>query len=78
MNRRTVYTMIGAVAFLIVGVIVGFFIGTSLGGNYFPDFEFLGGRGYEAVGYLGMIIGGLVGVFVGAILGKRMGNKKKV
>lgn len=54
---------------LVLGVVlalIGLFVGTNIGGNYFPDFEFLGGRGYEATGYLGGIIGALLGLLIGA------------
>ena len=44
---------------LIVGAGVGFVIGATYGGNYAVEFEFAGGRGYEATGPLGAIIGAL-------------------
>jgi hypothetical protein len=42
---------------LIVGAGVGWVIGATYGGNYAVDFEFAGGRGYEATGPLGAMIG---------------------
>ena len=31
----------------------------NIGGNHLSEFEFMGGRGYEAVGYLGALVGAL-------------------
>lgn len=58
-------------AFAVVLGLIGLFIGTNIGGNYFPNFEFFGGKGYEATGYLGALIGALLGLFLGVLLGKR-------
>lgn len=44
--------------------IIGLFIGANIGGNFFPNFEFMGGRGYEATGYLGALIGALIGLLL--------------
>jgi hypothetical protein len=47
----------GAVVCGILGLIGGAYIG----GNYAQDFTFIGGRGYEAAGPLGLIIGAITG-----------------
>ena len=60
--------MIKGVLIILLGLILGLFIGTNVGGNYFPDFEFLGGRGYEATGYLGAIIGGILALIASFVL----------
>ena len=39
------------------GAVLGLMVGAMLGGNLFPQFEFAGVRGYEAVGDLGALIG---------------------
>ena len=43
-------------------------LGMTIGGNYFVDFEFLGGRGYEATGTLGFMIGIVLGVILSVII----------
>jgi hypothetical protein len=54
----------GGVALL--GMVVGGYSGMTYAGNFAPNFEFLGLRGYEAGGSLGalagLVVGGLVGV----------------
>lgn len=49
----------------------------NLGGNYFTEFEFMSGRGYEAVGYLGAILGAAVGMLLGVLLGIQLSDKKE-
>ena len=61
-------TLVKGVAIIIIGLLLGLWIGINVGGNYFPDFEFLGGRGYEATGYLGAIIGGVLALIVSLAL----------
>jgi hypothetical protein len=60
--------LIGAGIGFVVGGIAGFFIG----GEIFPDFEWGGYRGYEAVpalsGPIGAVLGGAIGAGI-AILG---------
>ena len=46
---------------IIVCGILGFMVGTYVGGNYAQDFTFLGVRGYEAAGLVGLIIGAITG-----------------
>lgn len=47
----------------------------NIGGNYFAEFEFMGGRGYEAVGYLGAITGAAIGMLLGVLLGIKLSGK---
>lgn len=61
-------TMVKGIFIIVLGLILGLWIGTNVGGNYFPDFEFLGGQGYEATGYLGSIIGGLLALILSLTL----------
>jgi hypothetical protein len=53
---------IGGVAAL-VGMVAGSCAGAIYAGNHAPDFEFLGGRRYEA----GIALGGLAGLALGLI-----------
>ena len=53
----------------------GININVNIGGNYFTDFQFMGGRGYEAVGYLGAIIGTIIGMLLGILLGIKLSGK---
>jgi hypothetical protein len=73
--RGTLGGIIGAVA----DIIIGLPIGMNLGGNNYEDFVFNGLRGYEAVGQIGVIMGGLLGVVCGfpltLFLVRRKGNK---
>ena len=39
MKQETLYGLLGALLLLFVGVIIGFFIGTYIGGNYYPTFQ---------------------------------------
>lgn len=77
MNRKTLLQIISVILFLILGSLTGFLIGTFLGGNYFYNFEFWGFKGYEAVGWLGIILGGALGAAVGIFLGLLATNKKQ-
>jgi len=52
---------------MVLGAVVGLFLGAHVGGNFTPDFRFLHLRGYEATGVLGL----LLGIFVGGALGAR-------
>lgn len=71
MRKKILLGLIGGLLL----AIIGFFIGMNLGGNYFASFEFLGGRGYEATGYLGAIIGAAIGLLLGVFAGAKMSNK---
>lgn len=71
MKKKLLFGLIGG--FLLS--IIGLFIGVNLGGNYFTSFEFLGGRGYEATGYLGAIVGAVIGVLLGVFVGAKISDK---
>lgn len=71
MKRKVLF---GTIGFVLLSA-VGLFVGMNIGGNYFPDFEFMGGRGYEATGYLGAIIGAVAGVLLGTLLEGKRSNK---
>lgn len=43
---------------VVLGVIAGLGIGATIGGNFFVDFEAFGVRGYEATGWIGILVGG--------------------
>lgn len=77
MNLKVFYVLIGGVLLAVIGYVIGLIIGMSIGGNYFPDFEFMSGRGYEATGYLGGIIGAIVGLLIGIWLGTKFSYKAK-
>lgn len=62
-------------SFTIILTIVAFFIGMNVGGNYYPDFEFMGGKGYEATGYLGALIGAVLGLIIGVMLSQKQNDK---
>lgn len=64
MKNKILFALIGGVLLAITGL----FIGMNIGGNYFASFEFMGGRGYEATGYLGAIIGAVIGVLIGILV----------
>ena len=53
------------VSSIIVCGILGFMVGTYIGGNYAQNFTFLDVRGYEAAGLLGLIIGAITGGVLG-------------
>jgi hypothetical protein len=68
MDRRksvTLWKCCVGILVLTIGVIVcgilGFMVGTYVGGNYAQNFMFLEIRGYEAAGLLGLIIGAIAG-----------------
>ena len=58
-----------------MGLVIGLFIGMNIGGNYFAEFEFMGGRGYEAVGYLGAITGAAICMLLGVLFGIKLSGK---
>lgn len=75
MNRKTLYGLIGGFVFCVIGIVLGFLIGTSIGGNYFPTFQLLDWTGYEATGWLGIIFGGMLGIIGGSFLGRKFASK---
>jgi hypothetical protein len=66
-SRKTVILWKSCIGILAVagGVVIcgilGFMVGTYVGGNYAQNFTFLDVRGYEAAGLLGLIIGAIAG-----------------
>lgn len=75
MRRRIFFGGIGAVIFLVIGAFIGFLLGTYVGGNYYPEFVFLTWQGYEAGGWIGMILGGVISGILGYDLGVKIANK---
>ena len=78
MSRRTLYGVAGGIIFLVIGALIGFLIGTYIGGNYYPDFELWTWRGYEAIGWIGIIVGGLLGALLGYRIGLRVAYNRGV
>ncbi len=56
--------------FVFLGMVLGTMIGINIGGNYFTSFTFLGLRGYEATGQIGMVVGGLLFAMIGFFMPK--------
>ena len=69
MKRKYIIALISGLIFLFAGAGIGFLIGTYIGGNYFPYFAFWSFQGYEATGWIGIIVGGILGAVLGTILG---------
>lgn len=76
MKHKILYGFTGGVILSIIGLVIGLFTGMNIGGNYLTGFEFMGGRGYEAVGYLGAIIGATIGLLLGVLSGVKLSDKK--
>lgn len=76
MMRKILYGILGGVVLLTIGLFLGAFIGMYIGGNYLTDFEFAGGRGYEAVGNIGAIAGAAIGALFGILLGMKLADEK--
>ena len=47
------------------------FVAVDIGGNYMTNFTFMGERGYEATGILGIMFGLPIGGILGAYLARR-------
>lgn len=77
MKQKIIYGFGGGIILSFAGFVVGLFIGMNIGGNYYPEFEFMGNTGYEATGYLGGLIGAIIGLLLGVYLGLRFQNKVK-
>ena len=71
MKRKILYGTIGALIFMIIG----FLVGTSIGGIYFSDFRLWTWVGYEATGWIGIIVGALLGAIIGIDLSNRTVRK---
>lgn len=75
MSKKTAKIIITIVSVLVLaffGMIIGLITGMDIGGNYFPDFEFMGDRGYMATGNIGLFIGLLLGALTGFLLSKKL------
>lgn len=75
MKRKILYGIGGGAILSLIGLVIGMITGLNIGGNYYTEFEFCGGRGYEAVGYLGAIMGATIGMLLGALLGVILSDK---
>jgi len=62
--------MISIFGGMVLGGGAGLFFGALLGGNLATNFEFVGLRGYEATGIVGLALGIASGGFSGARLTK--------
>ena len=76
-KRKILYGLGVGVILSVIGLVIGLITGMNIGGNHFTDFKFMGGRGYEATGYLGAIIGAAVGMLLGVLLGIKLSGKKE-
>lgn len=65
--------ILGCVFGTLVFGIIFLLIGMNLFGNYFVNATFLGGRGYEAGGNLGFLIGIVIGVVLSIFMYRRYG-----
>ena len=69
--RKWLVILLALLAGLLPGVLAGCSTGlvfALIGGNYAQHFMFLGVRGYEAMGLLGVILGAIFGAIGGGIL----------
>ena len=66
--------IIGLLVLTLFSTLLFLLIGISIGGNYFTDFEFLGGRGYEAMGNLGMFVGLILGLSASYFIYRKVGK----
>jgi hypothetical protein len=73
MSDRLVFSVIGALIGGAIGFFLGGIAGFFIGGEVFPDFEWGGYRGYEAVpilsGPIGAILGGALGAGIAVLAG---------
>jgi amino acid transporter len=60
-----------------LGMVIGTMIGMNIGGNYFTSFTFLGLRGYEATGQIGMVVGGVLFAIIGYLVIKIISKQRK-
>lgn len=65
---RKMLIILALFLFTVILSIVLTLIAMNIGGNYFTDFEFLGGRGYEATGSLGTIGGIVLGLILSILV----------
>lgn len=74
MLRKIVFLIIGSALFAIIGL----FVGINIGGNIDTSFEFMGGSGYEATGYLGALLGAILGIMLGILIDRRLSLKNEL
>ena len=68
MKKRGMPKFAAGLIGLIVGVLVGGFLGLVIGGTFlggFDIYERLGFEGYELAAYVGAVIGGMAGMVFG-------------
>ena len=68
MKKRGMSKLAAGLIGLIVGVLVGGFLGLVIGGTFlggFDIYERLGFEGYELAAYVGAVIGGMAGMVFG-------------
>lgn len=76
MRRKILSALLGGAILMVLGLVLGLIVGADIGGNYFPDFQFGGLRGYEAVSNIGALLGAAIGALLGAFLGVKMSDKR--
>lgn len=74
MIRKLIFGFIGTILLSLVGL----FIGMNIGGNVDTGFEFFGGVGYEATGYLGALLGAVIGMILGVVLASSRRRSDKI
>lgn len=77
MKREIFYGLGGGLILSAIGLVIGLVTGFNIGGNYYPEFAFLGVRGYEATGYLGAMFGAAAGMFLGVLVGVKFTKNRK-
>jgi hypothetical protein len=69
-TRRTIRTLVWGLLLSVglgaLGGALGLVAGAFFGGNFASSVQLFGLRGYEATGYLGMLLGAAAGVLGGA------------
>lgn len=73
---RIIITIVSVLILAFFGMILGLITGMNIGGNYFPNFEFMGDRGYIATGNIGLFIGLILGALSGFLLSRLLTKKK--
>lgn len=58
----------------LLGAMMGLVLGANIGGNWAPDSEILGLRGYEGAGRLGLLLGLAAGGMGGMLLARKRGG----
>jgi hypothetical protein len=75
-HGRVTKAVLIALGLAVVGMLVGVFIGATIGGNWFPDFAMGSAHGYEATANIGLVAGGLTFGAVGLWLGLRRSGSR--